>query len=86
MYVIFNYQSFNDTLTNEIVSFEQLGLGYVTSPAAQLTECPFCDFKNEADLSLGSPHYERELELVSLVTGWYIMLCLGSASVAQMPI
>ena len=25
MYVIFNDQSFNDTLTNDIVSFEQLG-------------------------------------------------------------
>ena len=24
-YAIFNYQSFNDTLTNDIVSFEQLG-------------------------------------------------------------
>ena len=24
IYVIFNYQSFNDTLTNDIVSFEQL--------------------------------------------------------------
>ena len=26
-YAIFNDQSFNDTLTNDIVSFEQLGLG-----------------------------------------------------------
>ena len=26
---IFNDQSFNDTLTNDIVSFEQLGPGYV---------------------------------------------------------
>ena len=25
IYVIFNYQSFNDSLTNDIVSFEQLG-------------------------------------------------------------
>ena len=25
VYAIFNYQSFNDTLTNDIVSFEQLG-------------------------------------------------------------
>ena len=25
VYVIFNDQSFNDTLTNDIVSFEQLG-------------------------------------------------------------
>ena len=25
MYAIFNDQSFNDTLTNDIVSFEQLG-------------------------------------------------------------
>ena len=28
IYAIFNYQSFNDTLTNDIVSFEQLGPGY----------------------------------------------------------
>ena len=28
VYVIFNYQSFNDTLTNDIVSFEQLGPGF----------------------------------------------------------
>ena len=27
VYVIFNDQSFNDTLTNDIVSFEQLGPG-----------------------------------------------------------
>ena len=27
IYVIFNDQSFNDTLTNDIVSFEQLGPG-----------------------------------------------------------
>ena len=27
VYAIFNDQSFNDTLTNNIVSFEQLGLG-----------------------------------------------------------
>ena len=27
LYAIFNDQSFNDTLTNDIVSFEQLGLG-----------------------------------------------------------
>ena len=26
LYVIFNDQSFNDTLTNNIISFEQLGL------------------------------------------------------------
>ena len=25
LYVIFNYPSFNDMLTNEIISFEQLG-------------------------------------------------------------
>ena len=29
VYAIFNYQSFNDTLTNDIVSFEQLGPGHV---------------------------------------------------------
>ena len=27
VYAIFNDQSFNDMLTNDIVSFEQLGLG-----------------------------------------------------------
>ena len=27
VYAIFDYQSFNDSLTNDIVSFEQLGLG-----------------------------------------------------------
>ena len=27
LYAIFNEQSFNDTLNNDIVSFEQLGLG-----------------------------------------------------------
>ena len=31
MYVIFNDQSFNDTLTNNIVSFEQLGPGHLLS-------------------------------------------------------
>ena len=28
MYAIFNDQSFNDTLTNDIFSFEQLGPGW----------------------------------------------------------
>ena len=28
VYAIFNDQSFNDTLNNDIVSFEQLGPGY----------------------------------------------------------
>ena len=28
IYVIFNDQTFNDTLTNDIVSFEQLGPGF----------------------------------------------------------
>ena len=28
VYAIFNNQSFNNTLTNDIVSFEQLGPGY----------------------------------------------------------
>ena len=27
IYALFNYQSFNDTLTNDIISFEQLGPG-----------------------------------------------------------
>ena len=31
IYAIFNDQSFNDTLTNNIVSFEQLGPGYYSS-------------------------------------------------------
>ena len=30
IYAIFNDQSFNDTLTNDIVSFEQLGPGHLT--------------------------------------------------------
>ena len=30
IYAIFNDQSFNDTLTNDIVSFEQLGPGLYT--------------------------------------------------------
>ena len=30
LYAIFNNQSFNDTLTNGIISFEQLGPGYLT--------------------------------------------------------
>ena len=29
---IFNDQSFNDTLTNDIVSFEQLGPGHFKNP------------------------------------------------------
>ena len=29
LYAIFNDQSFNDTLTNDIVSFEPLGPGYL---------------------------------------------------------
>ena len=29
MYAMFNDQSFNDTLTNDIVSFEQLGPGFL---------------------------------------------------------
>ena len=29
-HVIFNAQSFNDTLTNDIISFEQLGPGLLT--------------------------------------------------------
>ena len=31
IYAIFNDQSFNDTLTNDIVSLEQLGPGYLGS-------------------------------------------------------
>ena len=31
VYAIFNDQSFNDTLTNNLVSFEQLGPGYYMS-------------------------------------------------------
>ena len=35
VYSIFSDQSFNDTLTNDIVSFEQLGTGYSTPQAGQ---------------------------------------------------
>ena len=31
MYAIFNYQSFNSTLTNDIVSFDQLGPDYLSA-------------------------------------------------------
>ena len=34
-YAIFNDQSFNDTLTNDIVSFEQLGPGFVARVLAK---------------------------------------------------
>ena len=33
-YAIFNDQSFNDTLINDIVSFEQLGPGHVSKSAS----------------------------------------------------
>ena len=42
VYAIFNDQSFNDTLTNDIVSFEQLGPvtnGIVLNNWAQYTLC-----------------------------------------------
>ena len=43
VYAIFNDQSFNDTLTNDIVSFEQLGpelklLGYMYLATSQHTD------------------------------------------------
>ena len=46
VYAIFNNQSFNDTLTNDMVSFEQLGSDqyfyfYNNSPEARHTEI-FC--------------------------------------------
>ena len=31
IYAIFNYQNFNDSLTNDIVNFEQLGPGNKTA-------------------------------------------------------
>ena len=40
VYVIFNYQSFNDTLTNNIISFEHLGLDF-----CQRTTEPQCEKK-----------------------------------------
>ena len=41
VYAIFNDQSFNDTLTNDIVSFEQLGTGNFTSLLClPFTTCP----------------------------------------------
>ena len=38
VYAIFNDQSFNDTLTNDSVSFEQLGPGISLSVNCDLTE------------------------------------------------
>ena len=35
-YAIFNDQSFNDTLTNDIVSFEQLGPAHLQAVKAQI--------------------------------------------------
>ena len=35
IYAIFNVQSFNDTLTNDIISFEQLGPGIYTCEKAE---------------------------------------------------
>ena len=32
IYAIIDYQSFNDTLTNDIDSFEQLGLKFIAKP------------------------------------------------------
>ena len=43
VYAIFNDQSFNDTLTNDTVSFEQLGpdwdLHYPLTESLPITEC-----------------------------------------------
>ena len=35
IYAIYNVQSFNDTLTNDIISFEQLGPGIYTCEKAE---------------------------------------------------
>ena len=36
IYAIFNDQSFNDTLTNDIFSFEQLGLGFFATHSQKI--------------------------------------------------
>ena len=50
MYAIFNDQSFNDTSTNDIVSFEQLGPG-----PENLTLCLFPAFRMCSLLSMVIP-------------------------------
>ena len=44
IYAMFNDQSFNDTLTNDIVSFEQLGPGKYPKTLTNLLSCfrEFC--------------------------------------------
>ena len=39
VYAIFNDQSFNDTLTNDSVSFEQLGPGVLVANIVTLIRC-----------------------------------------------
>ena len=46
-YVVFNDQSFNDMLTNDIVSFEQLGMNKLSGEA---TPSNITDFAKESTL------------------------------------
>ena len=64
VYAIFNNQSFNDTLTNNIFSFEQLGPGLcspfihsiVSIDSVRDSESPDETVDAQADLGLCCPH------------------------------
>ena len=47
LYAIFNDQSFNDMLTNDIIGFEQLGPGFLAWLVRCLTADPDCKFESQ---------------------------------------
>ena len=67
VYATFNDQSFNDMLTNDILSFEQLGPGIVCSLSSLVAACVVVLFvfrsfrcRRGSFLALLSPCWDRE--------------------------
>ena len=52
VYAIFNDQSFNNTLTNDIVCFEQLGPNYYVSHVVTISDLQLNSSKTYLDLNL----------------------------------
>ena len=60
IYAIFNDQSFNDTLTNDIISFEQLGPGYLSSSGAVDDCLQLVYLSDKAEIYFQNSHHLRE--------------------------
>ena len=88
VYAIFNDQSFNDTLTNYIVSFEQLGPGclfssnYNRTPMAQTSFGPWqcvldmaCSSHCELIIALGQLRTNKDYVGDVFSIGYKILVC-----------